>query len=101
MRGELMANAKGTVLEVAAGTGRNMDYYPMGNGPNAVNHVVATDISQPMLRVAAEKAKKANKEKRYSFENVAVEELSQKLEVTRNLLLLVLSSHGPVRLTGG
>lgn len=45
--------SKGHVLEVAAGTGRNFDYYPKKN----VHSLTLLDSSAAMLRNAALKAK--------------------------------------------
>eukprot|EP00946_MAST-07B_sp_MAST-7B-sp1_P001369 g1369.t1 len=50
MRRALMRHSKGQVLEVAAGTGRNFDYYNLDNVM-----VTAVDSSEGMLRVAAKK----------------------------------------------
>jgi len=52
LRKTLLSNATGRVLEVAAGTGRNLEYYPAN-----VKHVVATDCSTAMLEVAEKKAR--------------------------------------------
>ena len=46
-------NAKGKVLEVGAGTGRNLEYYSFKN----VEKVVLTDVSEEMLLQAREKVK--------------------------------------------
>jgi methyltransferase OMS1 len=50
MRRFLLKNAKGTVLEMASGTGRNLPFYP-----SSVKRVVMTDTSQEMLDVAKSK----------------------------------------------
>jgi len=49
-RALLYFNAKGDVLEVGAGTGRNIDYYP-----SSVDKVVLTDLSDQMLMRARKK----------------------------------------------
>jgi len=46
-------NAKGDVLEVGAGTGRNLDYY----SSSKIEKVVLTDVSEEMLLQAREKVK--------------------------------------------
>jgi methyltransferase OMS1 len=51
LRRELVAKARGRVLEVAGGTGRNLAYYD----PEAVDDLTITDNSEPMLHVAAHK----------------------------------------------
>lgn len=50
-RALLHFHARGTVLEVAAGTGRNLQYYP----PTAVTKVVIVDSSESMLQKARQK----------------------------------------------
>jgi methyltransferase OMS1, mitochondrial len=51
-RALLRFHATGTVLEVGAGTGRNMDYYL----PHSTRRVLLTDASDSMLQVARDKA---------------------------------------------
>ena len=41
----VLSHAKGRVLEVAAGTGRNFDFYPIAN----ITSITCTDTSIPML----------------------------------------------------
>lgn len=53
-RALLYFHAKGDVLEVGAGTGRNLGYYP---GENTVRRVVLTDSSDKMLLRAKDKLK--------------------------------------------
>ena len=62
-RALLYFNAKGSVLEVGAGTGRNLDYYPM----KQVKDVVLTDVSDKMLLQARDKIiqKKKQNEKKW------------------------------------
>ncbi|KAJ3150921.1 Methyltransferase-like protein 7B [Geranomyces variabilis] len=48
-RRELIAHARGRVLEVSAGTGRNLDYY--AENP-AVSELTLSDASEPMLLAA-------------------------------------------------
>ena len=50
LRREMVAGAKGRVLEVGAGTGRNIAFYT-----DAVSELVVSDYSEAMLKVAAEK----------------------------------------------
>lgn len=52
MRRRLVQRARGRVLEVGAGTGRNSEYYD----PVGVERVTLVDSSEEMLRVAAAKA---------------------------------------------
>lgn len=54
MRRELGSRARGTVLEIAGGTGRNLQYYT-----SAVTELLLGDNSPPMLQVAAQKVAKA------------------------------------------
>ena len=58
-RGLLYFNAKGLVLEVGAGTGRNVDFYP-----SSVDRVVLMDMSEKML---AEAKKKLHKDQKPQF----------------------------------
>ena len=51
LRRWLLRRARGDVLEVACGTGRNLELYPA-----AVTSIVATDASDAMVRVTATKA---------------------------------------------
>jgi len=61
--------------QVAAGTGRNMEYYH-----SSCQKIVATDCSGPMLEIAEAKVKKGQ-EARWEFAVAGVDELPQKLEV--------------------
>lgn len=54
-RALLYFHAKGDVLEVGAGTGRNIGYYP---GPSTVRKIVLSDSSDKMLLKAKEKLSK-------------------------------------------
>jgi len=51
-RALLYFHAKGDVLEVGAGTGRNLGYYP---GQSTVGKIILTDSSEKMLQQAKEK----------------------------------------------
>lgn len=53
LRQEIAAYAKGKVLEVAGGTGRNLAFYT-----EAVSELLVTDFSQDMLKVGAGKVAK-------------------------------------------
>jgi methyltransferase OMS1, mitochondrial len=55
-RSLLYFNARGTVLEVAAGTGRNIQYYPS----STVDRVLMMDTSTKMLERAQQKIRKLN-----------------------------------------
>lgn len=58
-RSLLYFHAKGLVLEVGAGTGRNVDYYP-----SSVDRVLLMDLSDKML---AEAKKKLHKDRKTQF----------------------------------
>jgi len=58
-RRQLVANATGDVLEVAAGSARNLYYYP----EHDVKELTMLDFSWQMLEVAVEKKKKLKKQK--------------------------------------
>lgn len=55
MRGRLLRNARGRVLEVAIGTGKNLLYYPDDC------EVAGVDVSAEMLRVAEKRARDAGR----------------------------------------
>ena len=63
-RALLYFNAKGTVLEVAAGTGRNIPYYPRGG---TVDRVLMMDTSTNMLRQAQQKIQKRTNDQKPVF----------------------------------
>lgn len=61
----LFFHAKGTCLEVGAGTARNLPYYKLAS--NVVHRVVLSDSSDQMLLQAKEKVKNLPSEKRSRF----------------------------------
>lgn len=67
LRRAWFGRASGDVLEVAAGTGRNLPCYPSGC------RITAVDVSEGMLRVARERAAKLGRAVR--FERMNAEEL--------------------------
>lgn len=69
-RALLYFHAKGDVLEVGAGTGRNLGYYP---GKSTINKIVLSDSSDKMLQRAKEKLSYMSKDERERYE-VAVED---------------------------
>jgi methyltransferase OMS1 len=59
LRWHLASKAKGRVLEVASGTGRNLGYYKFGGpGERGVSELVLTDKSEEMVKTARDKIKK-------------------------------------------
>ena len=62
-------HAKGSVLEVGAGTGRNIDYYPTGGiiSSSDIHDVVLTDTSDQMLLQARDKIIEIKKKNEQSF----------------------------------
>jgi ubiquinone/menaquinone biosynthesis C-methylase UbiE len=52
LRRQTLHQARGKVLEVAVGTGKNLHYYPRGC------HIVAVDLSREMLNIAQNRAAK-------------------------------------------
>lgn len=64
-RALLYFHAKGQVLEVGAGTGRNLGYYP---GEKTVQKVFITDLSEKMLLKAREKIKEMPLKERSRYE---------------------------------
>ncbi|KAL7552822.1 hypothetical protein ACHAWF_016072 [Thalassiosira exigua] len=63
-RALLYFHAKGNVLEVGAGTARNLPYYP---GKSTVEHIMLTDSSDKMLLRAKEKLGDMSKDERQRF----------------------------------
>ncbi|CAO0802221.1 unnamed protein product [Mucor circinelloides] len=76
LRRWLIGKAKGDVLEVSTGTGRNFDYYDA----DQVNSVTFTDRHEPMLNEAKEKYLESYKDKFHQafFETSNVEEKKNK-----------------------
>ncbi|GMI31894.1 hypothetical protein TeGR_g3614 [Tetraparma gracilis] len=56
LRRFLLRSASGRVLEVGAGTGRNLPYYGFGGGAGSVSSLTLLDAAPEMLRAAAAKA---------------------------------------------
>jgi len=56
LRRRLLRQASGKVLEVAVGTGKNLQYYPRGC------RIIGIDVSREMLNVARERAAKLSME---------------------------------------
>lgn len=69
LRRRLLAQARGRVLEIAAGTGKNFGWYPPGEA------VVAVDLSIDMLRRARQRAEKL-KRRRFLFAVMDAERLA-------------------------
>ena len=67
-RALLYFHAKGTVLEVGAGTGRNIGYYP-----SAVRKILLTDSSDKMLLKAKEKLSKLSSDKRERYDIIVAD----------------------------
>jgi methyltransferase OMS1, mitochondrial len=67
-RSLLYWHARGTVLEVGAGTARNLAYYPLNNNASGgVDRVLLTDASDQMLQQAQQKLQHLSPEKRPKF----------------------------------
>ena len=86
-RSLLYFNAKGTVLEVGAGTGRNIGHYPSG----AVDRVLMTDSSAEMLARAKEKLRQRNWERP---QYACIEADSQSLNFPNNYFDTVVDTFG-------
>lgn len=72
LRQELIAQAKGTVLEVGAGTGINLRYYN-----EAVTRLIALDYSEKMLQQAKQKVERSpSLREKTSFVQGSVDSLS-------------------------
>jgi ubiquinone/menaquinone biosynthesis C-methylase UbiE len=66
LRRRLLAQARGNVLEVAAGTGKNFHFYPPGRT------LVATDLSADMLRLARRRAAQLDRAYRFALMDAEV-----------------------------
>lgn len=60
--------ANGRVLEISAGTGRNLDFY----NPKLLSSLILTDSSLPMIKFALEKFNNGEVKNKYLKENVTV-----------------------------
>ncbi|KAF9163356.1 hypothetical protein DFQ26_002676 [Actinomortierella ambigua] len=63
-RKRLLKQARGRVLEIAAGTGRNVDYYTKG----CCDEIVFSDFSDGMLAVLKKKVEESELGKRYDYQ---------------------------------
>ncbi|GJJ78045.1 methyltransferase OMS1, mitochondrial [Entomortierella parvispora] len=63
-RKRLLKNAKGRVLEIASGTGRNIDFYPKG----CCSEIVFSDFSEGMMEVLKDKVAKSELGKRFDYQ---------------------------------
>ncbi|KAF9166293.1 Methyltransferase-like protein 7B [Mortierella sp. AD011] len=63
-RKRLLKQAKGRVLEIASGTGRNVDYYTKG----CCNEIVFSDFSDGMMEVLKQNVAKSDLGKRYDYQ---------------------------------
>ncbi|KAF9091549.1 hypothetical protein BGX29_004644 [Mortierella sp. GBA35] len=74
-RKRLVAQASGRVLEIASGTGRNVDYYRKG----CCDEIVFSDFSEGMMEVLKEKVKGSDLGKRWDYQK----RREQQLELER------------------
>ncbi|KAF9198063.1 Methyltransferase-like protein 7B [Haplosporangium sp. Z 27] len=63
-RKRLLKEAKGRVLEIASGTGRNVDYYTKG----CCSEIVFSDFSEGMMQVLKQNLAKSDLGKRYDYQ---------------------------------
>lgn len=70
-RKRLIAQATGTVLEIASGTGRNVDYYKKG----CCDEIVFSDFSEGMMKVLKEKVEGSDLGKRWDYQKRRVQQL--------------------------
>ncbi|KAG0231725.1 hypothetical protein BGW42_008677 [Actinomortierella wolfii] len=79
-RKRLLKQARGRVLEIAAGTGRNVDFYPKG----CCNEIVFSDFSDGMMAVLKKKVEESELGKRFNYQlrrqAVLNQEYRQKME---------------------
>ena len=76
LRADLLKSCCGNVLELAAGTGRNLTLYP----PEAVHSLTLLDLSVPMLAVAEGKLAASNPASKISVRLVAADASSLPFE---------------------
>ncbi|KAF9576141.1 Methyltransferase-like protein 7B [Mortierella alpina] len=74
-RKRLLKLAKGRVLEIASGTGRNVDYYTKG----CCDEIVFSDFSEGMMNVLKQKVAASDLGKRYDYQK----RRQQQLELER------------------
>ncbi|KAF9545197.1 hypothetical protein EC957_011176 [Mortierella hygrophila] len=70
-RKRLIAQATGKVLEIASGTGRNVDYYKKG----CCDEIVFSDFSEGMMKVLREKVEGSDLGKRWDYQRRRVQQL--------------------------
>ncbi|KAF9920303.1 Methyltransferase-like protein 7B [Linnemannia zychae] len=70
-RKRLISQAKGRVLEIASGTGRNVDYYTKG----CCNEIVFSDFSEGMMKVLQDKVAKSDLGKRWDYQKRRAQQL--------------------------
>ncbi|KAG0019200.1 hypothetical protein BGZ81_009879 [Podila clonocystis] len=63
-RKRLLKQAQGRVLEIASGTGRNVDFYPKG----CCSEIVFSDFSQGMMEVLKQKVSESDMGKRFDYQ---------------------------------
>ncbi|KAG0240753.1 S-adenosyl-L-methionine-dependent methyltransferase [Mortierella sp. GBAus27b] len=63
-RKRLLQQAHGRVLEIASGTGRNVDYYPK----DCCNEIIFSDFSEGMMSVLKQKVAQSDLGKRYDYQ---------------------------------
>jgi len=63
-RKRLLKKVKGRVLEIASGTGRNIDFYPKG----CCSEIVFSDFSEGMMEVLKEKVAESELGKRFDYQ---------------------------------
>ncbi|KAG0085625.1 hypothetical protein BGZ92_008853 [Podila epicladia] len=63
-RKRLLKQAQGRVLEIASGTGRNVDFYPKG----CCSEIVFSDFSQGMMQVLKQKVAESDMGKRFDYQ---------------------------------
>ncbi|KAF9314183.1 hypothetical protein BG003_004415 [Podila horticola] len=92
-RRRLLKQAQGRVLEIASGTGRNVDFYPKG----CCSEIVFSDFSQGMMEVLKQKVAESDMGKRFDYQL----RRQQQLELERISHQNKASSPGTVGLESG
>ncbi|KAG0280555.1 hypothetical protein BGZ95_009678 [Linnemannia exigua] len=79
-RKRLISQATGRVLEIASGTGRNVDYYKKG----CCDEIVFSDFSEGMMQVLKEKVAVSDLGKRWDYQKRRVQQLELERMASRS-----------------
>lgn len=89
-RKRLISQATGRVLEIASGTGRNVDYYKKG----CCDEIVFSDFSEGMMKVLREKVEGSDLGKRWDYQKRRVQQLELERIAHRSTRLVQAQGQG-------